>query len=154
MTTRSLLAVVLSIVAVATIGLCTRYELKKRSQERHDKSVQEARQKREIGYQLALLSYQQAFTPGMSRKDVEERLRDQKINLRQLCCVTPELRSKNVLDDLIKIGEEDFPWYCGDNNVYIALQFSGENRLGVAPQSDPSDKLSAISIFHWSEACP
>jgi putative copper export protein len=64
MTTRSLLAVVLSIVAVATIGLCTRYELKKRSQERHDKSVQEARQKREIGYQLALLHISRLLRQG------------------------------------------------------------------------------------------
>jgi hypothetical protein len=154
MTTRSLLTVALSIVAVAAIGLGVRYELKKRFQQRHGKLVQEARQKRELGYQVALLSFRQTFAAGVSRKDVEESLRAQNIKFRQMCFVNSEPRFKNVLADLTKIGEEDFPWYCGDNNAYIALQFSGGERRGVTPQSDRSDTLSAISIFGWSESCP
>jgi len=92
----------------------------------------------------------------MSRKEVEDYLSAKKTRFRQMCCVDTKKFSRdvydNTYDDLVKIGQEDVPWACSENNVYIAFQFLGPNKNSV-PATEPSDTLKDVSVYHWLEGC-
>ena len=135
------LILVLIVVAVGTFGV--RHVLEQR-----------AAHQREIAYQSALRSYSERFRPGVTRREVEDYLRARNIRFQQMCCVGHRL-SKNVWDDLTRIGQERAPWYCSENNVYVAFQFGGaeRNRVVGSGSADPSDTLKAVSIHHWLEGC-
>ncbi len=70
-----------------------------------------------------------------------------------MCCVDRRTYSLGIYDDLIKIGQEDAPWFCNEKNVYIALQFTGQSRADPTPEAVPSDTLKTITIYHWLEGC-
>jgi hypothetical protein len=107
-------------------------------------------QQREAGYHLALQSYSDALKPGTTRKDVETYLRQQSATFRNQCCIdTP---GSDAWDDLVKIGEESPPWYCGEHNVYIAFSFDAVEPHKV-PQANDSDTLRRVQIFHGLETC-
>jgi hypothetical protein len=136
---------ILILVAVPLIFFGVRYEMKVRAET-------QAQAKRETTYQAALRSYQQTLKPGMNRKEVEEYLRLKNISFRQMCCV--EDHSKKSWDDLTKIGEEKAPWFCGDNNVYIAFQFTDHpEEKETWWRANDLDGLRSVTIFHWSENC-
>ena len=101
-------------------------------------------------------SYSAAIKTGMTRKQVEEYLAASNISFRQMCCVSPKQFSKGVYDnsydDLVKIGQEDVPFVCIENNVYIAFQFLGSEKDSL-PRADASDKLKDLTIYHWLEGC-
>ena len=134
-------ALVLALIAVALTAYGVRHILENR-----------AEQKREIAYQSALRPYSERFRPGTTRKEVEEYLRARNIGFRQMCCVDYKSH-KSVWDDLTKISQEGAPWFCSENNVYVAFEFTGPKRNGVEWSADPSDALKAISIYHWLEGC-
>jgi len=120
-------------------------------------AVQErARQRREVEYQSTLRSYSEALKTGMSRKQVEEYLSAKKLPFGQLCCVSVKEFSRgvhdNAYDDLVKIGQEDAPWFCSENNVYIALQFLGSQKDSL-PGAEPSDRLKDVTIYHKLDGC-
>jgi len=122
----------------------------------HHVAEEKAQSKRELEYQENLRSYSEVLKTGMSRKEVEDYLSAKKIRFRQMCCVDRKKFSwevyDNTYDDLVKIGQEDVPWACSENNVYIAFQFLGPNRNSV-PAAEPSDTLKDVSIYHWLEGC-
>ena len=99
---------------------------------------------------MALRSYSQILKPGMKRKEVEDYLSAKNTPFRQMCCVDQKHLNRTVYDDLVKIGKEDAPWFCGENNVYIAFQFDGPKR-SIGPTADASDTLSAITMYRWLE---
>ena len=101
---------VVALAVVVSIGM--HYWFKKQAQNR-----------REAAYQLQLLSYTQDLKTGMTRKEVEDYFRANKIEFRQMCCVADELYRRHSWDDLIKIGEEEVPWFCRGNK-------NGEQQLG------------------------
>ena len=135
-------SLILALVVVGLVAFCGPHLLEKRAQ-----------QKREIAYELALRSYSEHFRPGMTRKEVEDHLRGRNIGFQQMCCVDDKLSSKGVWDDITKIGKESAPWFCSENNVYVAFQFIGPARSGVGWGADPSDTLKSVSIYHWLEGC-
>jgi len=59
------------LVAVAVFALGARHVLERRT-----------RQKREIGYESALRSYSERLRPGMTRKEVEDYLRERNVECR------------------------------------------------------------------------
>jgi len=134
-------ALILALAAVALLALGARHVLERR-----------ARQKREIGYESALRSYSERLRPGMTRKEVEDYLRERNVQFGQMCCVDGQL-SKDVWADLTKIGQEEAPWFCSEHNVYVAFQFTGRKRTGVVTTAEPSDTLKTVSIFHRLEGC-
>ena len=87
---------------------------------------------------------------------MEGYLSAQRLPFRQLCCVSVKEFSSGVLDnaydDLVKIGQEDVPWACSENNVYIALQFLGSQKDSL-PGAEPSDRLKDVTIYHKLEGC-
>jgi len=115
-----------------------------------------ARQRREVEYQNALRSYSEVLRTGMSRKQVEQYLSARKLPFRQLCCVSVKEFSRgvydNAYDDLVKIGQEDVPWVCSENNVYIAFQFLGWQK-DTPQEADPSDRLKDVTIYHKLDGC-
>jgi hypothetical protein len=68
------LTALLIVVVLSVDGL--RYALEKGSQEKREQ------QKRELGYQSALLSYSAVLRLGMTRKDVEDYLQTKNISFR------------------------------------------------------------------------
>ena len=111
-------------------------------------AVRRAQAKREATYQAAVLTYSEALTPGMTRKDVEKYFRDKGMQFQQMCCVD----EKAGLDDLVKIGKEKHPWYCSEHNVYVAFEFTAAKPTDVFTASD-ADRLRKVTIFHWLEGC-
>lgn len=122
----------------------------------HHISEERAHRTREIDYQNTLRSYSGVLTTGMTRTEVEDYLSTKKIRFRQMCCVARKEFSRgvydNTYDDLVKIAQEDVPWFCSENNVYVALEFLGRAK-NSAPQAEPSDMLTNVSVYHWLEGC-
>jgi hypothetical protein len=103
--------VILVIICIVTV----RHILEKRAQ-----------QEREAHYESILRGYSDSLKPGMTRLEVEKYLQSQNLTFRQMCCVNSKVFGAGVWDDLVKIGKEDAPWFCSENNVYIALDFTGQ----------------------------
>src|ERR1700683_1627883 len=74
----------------------------------------------------AALSYSQVLKPGMTRKDVEDYFRANKVQFSQMCCI--EASYKHSYDDLIKIGTLYFPVPCGDTSYYVAFIFNDQTQ--------------------------
>jgi len=112
---------------------------------------------REAYYQSALAKYASDLKPGMSREQVEQRLQTNGKRFNQMCCVASFRREHASLvgsswDDLVKIGEESTPWFCSENNVYIAFEFNPKSQ-GERLKTNPSDTLKRVSVFHHLEGC-
>jgi hypothetical protein len=101
----------------------------------------------------AFVSYSQALKPGMTRKDVEDYFRANKVQFSQVCCV--EARHKHSFDDLIKIGTWHFPVPCGDESYFVAFIFNDQTQDQPArfPRADDLDTLRSITTFHWVDDC-
>jgi len=66
------------------------------------------------------------------------------------------MSNRSSLDDLVKIGKEDAPWFCSENNVYIAFQFIDREReqaVGFTLHTDDLDSLKSVTIYPWLEGC-
>src|SRR5690242_4549421 len=134
---KKLLLIVVALTVVSSSVAAIRYVLERR-----------ARQRRESAYQSALKSYSQVFRPGMTRKDVEGQLRAKGTAYQQMCCVD----ERSAYADLVRIGKEKAPWFCSEQNIYIALQF------GAVEPHEPwriydSDVLKRVTVFRWLEGC-
>jgi hypothetical protein len=112
---------------------------------------------REAHYHSVLDKYTSDLKPGMSREQVEQRLQTDGRRFNQMCCVA-NFRGEHTSfvatswDDLVKIGEESTPWFCSENNVYIAFEFNPKSQ-GERPETNRSDILKRVSVFHHLEGC-
>jgi hypothetical protein len=133
------LALLLILVAVLIAAITVHY-----AWDRHE-------QRRREAYYLSVLdSYSSDLKPGTTRKNVEERLRSRGATFQKRCCIDERIAEA----DLIQIGKEKAPWYCGENNVYVAFQFAAIQRPGEsAAFSSGTETLRKITIFHWLENC-
>ncbi|MGB8522815.1 MAG: hypothetical protein WCD43_07605 [Candidatus Acidiferrales bacterium] len=101
----------------------------------------------------AVLSYSQVLKPGMTRKDVEDYFRTNRVQFSQGCCA--EGSNGHSLDDYIEIGTQHFPVPCGDTSYYVAFIF---NEQTLRPpermmQADDLDTLRSITTFNWVDDC-
>jgi hypothetical protein len=84
---------------------------------------------------------------GMTRKQVEDYFSARSISFHVMCCVSVKEFSRGVYDnayyDLVKIGQEDVPFVCSENNVYIAFQFLGSGK-DSSPRADASDRARQL----------
>src|SRR5450631_1102418 len=133
------------LIAVLVIALIVRHVFEER-----------AERKREAEYQKILQSYSELLTTGMTRKQVEEYFSAKKILFSQIGCISVKEFSRgvydNAYDDLVKIGQEDVPWFCSENNVYIAFQFLGSQNNSL-PRADTSDRLKDVTIYRKLDGC-
>jgi hypothetical protein len=110
-----------------------------------------AARRREAGYQAQLAGFSETFKPGMTRKEVEDHLRSNGREFRQMCCMWNDKR-KNALDDLTRVGHERAPWNCSEHNVYIGFEFVSDGTHEF-PEAHENDTLKSIQIYHWLEGC-
>jgi hypothetical protein len=98
----------------------------------------------------AMLSYDQVFKPGTTRKDVEEYLRVNKVPFGRMFG-----SSGYPLEDFIKIGTRHFPVPCGDESYYVAFLFDDqtEHPPVINSRADDLDTLRSITTFHWVDDC-
>lgn len=74
-----------------------------------------------------------------------------------MCCVA-NFRGQYVnhqgagYDDLVKIGQESAPWFCAENNVYVAFEFNPKSQ-GELSDTNGSDILKRVTVFHQLEGC-
>jgi hypothetical protein len=108
-------------------------------------------QQREARYQSTVRVYHTALKPGMNRREVEAYLKAQNATFRHMCCVERKDFSTGVYDDLAKIDQLEAPWFCNENNVYVALEFTGKPRH--VPDAEPEDTLREVTIYRWLEGC-
>jgi hypothetical protein len=103
---------------------------------------------------LPSIRTQKSLNQEMTRKEVEDLLRAKNKAFQQMCCVDIK-KPMGVWDDLVKIAQEDAPWFCSEKNVYIAFQFAGSRPPERAPgwDAEASDKLTAVSLYPWLEGC-
>ena len=118
--------------------------------------AERARRKREFEYAKALQLFSTSLKTGTTRKQVEDYLKDKNISFSQTCCLsvkqfTPGVYD-NAYDDLVKVGEDEAPWFCSQYNVYVAFQFLGSVKNGL-PSSEGSDKLKDVTLFRRGEGC-
>jgi hypothetical protein len=110
-----------------------------------------AQREREAGYPLALRAYSEIVQPGMTRKEVENALRSRATSFSK---ILGPFGGTAEYGDLVKIGEEDAPWYCSEEYVYVAFVFSAvekhdlEHHLGA-----DSDVLKKVQIFRPDTGC-
>jgi hypothetical protein len=99
-----------------------------------------SKKKREAGFQFLAESYSRGLKPGLPRKTVEDYLKSKGTAFETMW-------DNRTLTDLVKIGEEDHPWYCSENSVFIRFQFAqaewGEAALpsGVLTRVDRYDQM-------------
>jgi hypothetical protein len=127
----------LALVLVVLAGAAIRYVWTKRAQKN-----------REIGYQSPLHSYSQVLKPGMTRKDVEDYLRAKDTPFQHICCID----ERSAYADITKIGKEGAPWYCSEQNIYVAFQFAAAERRDSVSTA-PSDTLRKVTLFRRLEGC-
>jgi hypothetical protein len=137
--TRRTIAIVIAAVLSA---IALRYHLKA-----------EAGKKREVAYQAALRAYSFDLKPGLTRKEVEDYLRARNAKFSQMCCLGKQYKD---YADLVKIGEEDAPWFCSEAYVYVAFEFAAiesHDLLSASPFARDSDVLRRIEIFRPLTGC-
>jgi hypothetical protein len=101
----------------------------------------------------AVASYSQVLKPGMTRKEVEDYFRTNKIQFSQMCCA--EGSNKHSLDDFIKIGTSHFPVPCGDETYYVAFIFNDQTQHPPARfmETEDLDTLRSITKVNWVDDC-
>jgi hypothetical protein len=106
------------------------------------------RKEREDTYQTTLKAYSEALPPGKTRKEVEDYLHAGDAHFMQMCCVD----ERSALADLVKIGKEDAPWFCSEQNIYVAFQFVAVEPHDTVTAND-TDNLRRVTVFRWLEGC-
>ncbi|MGA7792458.1 MAG: hypothetical protein WCA19_05420 [Candidatus Acidiferrales bacterium] len=112
------------------------------------KQAQIKREEREGAYQTTLKAYSEDLPSGKTRKEVEDYIHARGAHIVQMCCVD----ERSALADLVKIGKEDAPWFCSEQNIYVAFQFAAAEPHDVVEAHD-TDNLRKITIFRWLEGC-
>ena len=99
-------------------------------------------------------SYSQVLKPGMTRKEVEDYFRANKIQFSQGCCAAGS--NGHSLDDYIEIGTQHIPVPCGDTSYYVAFIFNEQTQhpptRRILP-ADDLDTLRSITTFQWVDDC-
>ena len=128
---------ILILVVAPLTFLGVRHEMRVRAESR-------ARANRETTYQAAVRSYSQILKPGVTRKEVENYLRFNRVEFLRLS-----------LDDITKIGEDQAAnWFCGKSDVYVKFQFiASTQHEGRPDDANERDTLEEIKISRIASGC-
>jgi hypothetical protein len=103
----------------------------------------------EAVYSSELQLYASVLKSGMTRRKAEDYLRSKGTKFGQMCCID----ERGAFADLVLIGKEKPPWWCGEHNVYIAFQFVPAEPRPITVLKDDSDVLTKTTIYYWLENC-
>jgi hypothetical protein len=126
------------IIAVVSSALLVRSVVKTHRQQALD-----------VANQSALLTYSQRLRPGLTRKNVEDYLRAQGTHFKEACCYG----ERNAFAVLVKVGEEDVPWFCSECPVYAVFEFTATPPPQLLPKPTDSDVLKNIHLASGCEGC-
>src|SRR4051812_7104080 len=99
---------------------------------------------REAVYQSVLRSYTSVLTPGMSRREVLTHLTQRSF--------FHQSSGGMASFTLVKIGEEENPWYCSEQSVYVRFGFKPADPSKLS-STDAADTLAGVDIFKQLEGC-
>jgi hypothetical protein len=101
----------------------------------------------------AVATYSQDLKPGMTRKEVEDYFRANKISFRHRCCGGGS--NEHSLDDFIEIGTQHIPVPCGDSTSYVVFIYDAQTWHPPAglPQADDRDTLRSITTISEVDDC-
>lgn len=102
----------------------------------------------EAAYQASVQNYAESLKLGVTRKNVETYLSTSGVGFERMCCI----EQHGAFADLVRIGQEQHPWFCSENYVYVAFQFTGTGSNPDSRGSD-TDSLKKISIFRQLSRC-
>lgn len=109
-----------------------------------------ALRERQTEYAAIVRDYAEALKPGRSRREVEAYLRVRHKPFRQMCCIGAH---RSAYADIVKIGQEQPPWYCNNYNMYVGFEFDATDAQGSILEARDSDKLQDVTLFPWLEEC-
>lgn len=99
--------------------------------------------------EYALVAYSQAFKPGISRKKVEDSLRKRGTRFSERCCIA----SHSAFSILVKVGEEDAPWFCNAWPDYVVFEFAATQPAPLPLRPLDSDLLKSVHLTSNGEGC-
>jgi hypothetical protein len=123
------------LIVFVLCALAVGYGLRKRAEKKFEE------QKREGLYRSALLAYSKDLHPGMTRKTVEDYLGAKAIT------------EKSAEADLVKIGQEDAPWFCSEVIVYVAFDFEPVEPHIPAWEPYATDVLKGAHVYSRAGGC-
>ena len=112
---------VLAILGLATILIISGFAASWRSDQR-----KRAADTRQAGYQATVRDYSARFTPGTTRETIESSLAKEHVQVQTGPAYSGNRRG---LEDTIKIGTEDPPWYCSRQGIYLVFEFDLDEHL-------------------------
>ena len=123
------------------LGVLAGYSIFVPSKEVLDRRVQQQRK----DHELVLRTFKATYSPGMTRAQVEARLKQTGIAFNQSCCVQ-ESRTVRVRD-IVLVGYEDSQtWVCGPWSAYVAFIFTRDSQLELEWDADKEDVLREVSV--------
>jgi hypothetical protein len=109
-----------------------------------------APRERQTQYAAIVRDYSEVLKPGKSRREVEAYLQLGHHPIRQMCCLGVH---RSAYADIVKIGQEQPPWYCNNYNMYVGFEFDSTDAQGSVLEARDSDKLQDVILFPWLEEC-
>lgn len=101
-------------------------------------------------HEAMLAKYKEILKPGVTRKEVEDHLRDEKAAFFRSCCSQPS----GAFSTMVRIGDRPKPWFCSSWGIYVAFEFTSSK-----PDRDPllrpsdADVLSDVLLSGRGESC-
>ncbi len=89
--------------------------------------------------------------PGITRETVEDYLKAHHMVFAERCCT----EGWRAFSTIVKVGNEDVPWYCSDWPIYVLFEFTSAKQEvgGTFAKPGTDDILSAIHLGSNGEGC-
>jgi hypothetical protein len=99
--------------------------------------------------EAALRRFSEAVPLGSTRRQVKEALARRGVSFSQRCCFEPN----GPFSVIVRVGQEDKPWYCSEWPVYVAFEFSSVEAPRRATDILESDVLKLVHLTSNGEGC-
>ena len=97
----------------------------------------------------ALHRFSEMVPLGATRRQVKEILRTRGVSFWERCCFEPN----GPFSILVRVGQEDKPWYCSEWPDYVAFEFSAVEAPHRAVEILESDVLKLVHLTSNGEGC-
>ena len=102
-----------------------------------------------IRIEAALQEFLQRVPIGANRKQVKNLLEAQGVLFFQRCCFEPN----GPFSILVRVGQENTPWYCSEWPDYVAFEFTAMQAPRRPAEILESDVLKLIHLTSNGEGC-
>jgi hypothetical protein len=97
----------------------------------------------------AFLKYFPESQAGVTRKEVKDYIRDQGLAFVERCCYAPAA----PFSVLVRVGEEDSPWYCSEWPGYVEFEFVISQPSDLTAKPSDSELLDKVQLTSNGEGC-